>query len=393
MKNSEEIEKDYFLCLDCIKDIYLKKYIESKKTIKDYCTICQGYKNVINISLDNEVTSFARFLIRYHFPEYEYNPHWGGDYPPAQFYDDNPIISHLFVGNNNNCRDEEIEDFLNCLFELETCDNEIELYYGRDEDGRGVFLNSIKDEKSKIWKQYKDHLLNRNYYLLEEEAKSTLNNLLHNFKIKINQNTSYYRARIGYEEKEYNLDISKVIEKVPFQTEKLSAPPILKSKAGRANRQGVSYLYLSSDQKTAIGEVRPHPGHYVSVGEFTSQTEINLIDLRFIDLVEYYKDSSKLNLFKLFRDLSEELSLPILPDEQENYLVTQFISDIIRQLGYDGILFNSSLAQGHNLVVFNPKNFEYVDGSSRLLKITNIDFGFRPVLYQLDRFSERLIEK
>lgn len=152
-------------------------------------------------------------------------------------------------------------------------------------------------------------------------------------------------------------------------------------------------MYLASDSKTAFGEVRPHPGHYVSYGEFTSNKELIVADLRFIDLMKFYRDNKKLALFKLLKDLSEELSIPILPEEQENYLVTQFISDVIRQLGFDGILFKSSVSSGHNFVAFNTDNFVFKVGSSKLIKITSVEFGFKATEYHIDNFLERAIEK
>ncbi len=386
-----EETKTFYLCAECSKDIYLKNYVKVNAKSKASCTICLNEVRTLNISVDTEIVDFCRFLIRYHFPEYDYNTHWGGDDLPQQFYSDNPIISHQFADLDN--RDIEVEEFLYELFDINNYDSKIDLYYGHDESGRGLFPEAIKNEKSNTWRAYKTELRNKNFFLLEDEAKKTFSKLLDDLTIKLNSGENYFRARIGYKEKKEEVGISSVTIKVPFSNDELSSPPVLKAKAGRANRQGVAFLYLASDSKTALGEIRPHPGHYVSIGEFTSKKKLTVADLRFIDLMKFYRDDKKLQLFKLLKDLSEELSIPILPEEQENYLVTQFISDVIRQLGFDGILFNSSVSSGHNLVAFNADNFVFKTGSSNLIKIISVEFGYKATEYHIDSFLERAIEK
>lgn len=117
------------------------------------------------------------------------------------------------------------------------------------------------------------------------------------------------------------------------------------------------------------------------------------MDLRFINLIEYFKNPKEFEIFKFLRDISEELSIPILPEEKENYLVTQFISDIIRQIGFDGILFNSSVSDGHNLVAFNNDKFSFKEKSQKLIKITKAQFQHKPVEYDIDLFMEIALEK
>jgi hypothetical protein len=301
--------KTFYLCAECSKDIYLKNYINANAKSKAICNICLNKSKTVNISNGSEIIDFCRFLIRFHFPEYDYNTHWGGDELPQQFYSDNPIISHQFADLSN--REIEVEEFLYELFDIHNYDSKIEIYYGHDETGRGLFPEAIKNEKSNTWRVYKKELQQKNFYLLEDEARKTFANLLDNLTHKIPKGENYFRARIGYKENIEEIGISPVTIKVPFSEDELSAPPILKAKAGRANRQGVAFLYLASDSTTAFGEIRPHPGHYVSYGEFISQKDLKVADLRFIDLMKFYCDEKKLQLFKLLKDLSDELSIPI----------------------------------------------------------------------------------
>jgi hypothetical protein len=345
------------------------------------------------VSTNKPLQEFARFLIRYHYPEYEYNHHFGGDDLPKQFFSDNPILSHHYIQANDPNRDPEPEDFLHDLFDLDNVHSPIELYCGHYKGTRLLFATPIKEEKSKLWDKYKQHIKTKNYFLIEEDAMKALDKIFNQFKIELPEGLFYYRARIGYKEIEKEITISSVKLKVPYTNSEIGAPPPLKATPGRANRQGVSFLYLASDKGTAIGEVRPHPGHYVSLGKFKGVQNLVLADLRFIDLSKFYHDKNALETFKLLRDLGDELSLAILPEEKENYLITQFISEIIRRLGLDGILFNSSVSDGHNLVVFNSDKFEYVDSDSELVKIMNVDFKYKLTEYHIDGFLEKAIEK
>ena len=385
-------ETQHYLCLECIKDKYLKNYVLIRYDSIETCSICQNKSRGININNQN-LNDFCRFLIRYHYPEYEYNSHFGGDNLPSQFYKENPIISHLY--NDNDARLEEIEDFLFLLFDLHNDNSEIDLYYGHYNGERFLWPNAIKNEKSKIWEQYTKELQEVNYYELEEHAKETFEKILDGLRHTLAIDMVFHRARIGYEIKKEstNLGTNTIDIKIPFKGQQISSPPILRANPGRANRQGVSFLYLASTEETALGEVRPHPGHYVSVSKFNSIVKLHVADLRLIDLEKYYKSEDLLESFKLLRDLSDELSIPILPEEKQNYIVTQFITDIVRQLGFDAILYNSSVTNGYNVVAFDPRKFSNESQDSTLIKISSVSFTYKQIEYEIDNWMKNLTEK
>jgi len=392
MENQEQ-EQEYFLCKDCVVDNYLKGLVSKNSDSENTCAICLQKKKVANISSNQDVKDLSRFLIRYYYPEYEYNIHWGGDELPKLFYHENPIISNKF--SNQSTREVEIEEFLMHLIDLWGFDNPIPIYWGHDDYGRGLFIESIKNEKAKLWVNFKKHLRQKNYYLIEDEAKKKLAPYFKELDFTVDTNIELVRARIGFKEEEKHLEhYARPIQiKVPYTNGEISAPPPLKATAGRANRHGVSYLYLASDIETAIGEVRPHPGHYISIGKFKPLENLKVVDLRAIDLLKYFKSGDNLEVFKLLRDLADELSIPILPEEKENYLVTQFISDIVRQLNYDGILFKSSVSDGYNFVAYNAEKFGYLPDSSRLIKVQKIEFDYKDVEFDFDGFIQKAIEK
>lgn len=385
--------KCFYLCHSCIKDKYLHHLFSQSQTSIETCAICVVKKSVVNVSDNENFRNFSRFLIRYHYPEYDYNPHVGGDDLPRPFYNENPILSHNFIGFETSDRKEEIDDFLHELFDLHNYKNPIELYCGHYEGTRLLFTTPIKEEKSKLWESYKSHLKDKNYFLIEDDAKKNIGEILGEFKTVVLAKQLYWRSRIGFTEIAKFITITAVKLKTAYTHSDIGAPPAMKATPGRANRQGVSFLYLASDKHTALGEVRPHPGHYVSIGKFESLKDLTMADLRFVDLSKFYNDPKKLETFKLLRDLGDELGLAVLPEEKQNYLITQFISDIIRQLGFDGILFNSSVSNGHNLVIFDPNDFRYLDNDGELVRIVTVDYRYKTTEYHIDGFLEKAIEK
>lgn len=86
-----------------------------------------------------------------------------------------------------------------------------------------------------------------------------------------------FRARIGIDTILIKPDIlvedrHKVV--IPYKKSEIGAPKPSIAGDGRFNRKGTSFLYLASSLKTAINEIRPSVGHYVSIGQFKINKEV-----------------------------------------------------------------------------------------------------------------------
>jgi len=86
----------------------------------------------------------------------------------------------------------------------------------------------------------------------------------------------------------------------PFLGAAIGAPPPAKAAPGRLNRDGV-FVSLSCDptKMTAAAEVRPHPGHRVSIGAFRSLRDIRLADFGVIDIAVFSSSDARLDIFHL----------------------------------------------------------------------------------------------
>ena len=73
------------------------------------------------------------------------------------------------------------------------------------------------------------------------------------------------------------------------------------------------------------------------------------------------------------------MSLPIRKRDQIlDYIPTQYISEFIKSLGFDGVEYQSSLdSKGHNLAIFNPDKFECID--TKVYDINSIKLEFTEI--------------
>lgn len=169
----------------------------------------------------------------------------------------------------------------------------------------------------------------------------------------------FFRARVHHK------------EEPAFRKEDMGCPPTPElATPGRANPNGIRYLYLCCDDKTPFYEVRPYYLDRVDIGEFLILED----NVKIVDFTE------KVNLFKVFYDdgedtfkqkvkrrvlfdaISNDLSKPLRSfDTELEYVPTQYICEYFKDSGADGIKFKSSVrANGKNLVLFYPEKAECV---------------------------------
>lgn len=137
----------------------------------------------------------------------------------------------------------------------------------------------------------------------------------------------------------------------------LPPPPEFFSE-GRANPAGIRYTYLCEDEITPVYEVRPTINQIVSVAQFQLSKQLKIYDINYA--------TEKLELPPLFSIISEKFSTPYNGNPME-YLPTQYLTEFIRTMGFDGIRFNSSLHKnGKNVVLFD---MDYKVISSKLVTV------------------------
>lgn len=194
--------------------------------------------------------------------------------------------------------------------------------------------------------------------------------------ISVKKGKILYRGRI----KEKNV--------TKYKRKEMLIPPLGKKSIGRANPIGINYLYTASTIKTAIAEVRAWKNCIVSIATLKLKTSINLIDLSIVDIPKSifetlpYSEFNILNrmeYWELEELLQKTLAIPIDPrDAEVEYIFTQYICERVRALGYDGIVFKSSLGEGVNYVFFSDEYIivETIDD----YKVEDIEYKALPTI-------------
>ena len=166
----------------------------------------------------------------------------------------------------------------------------------------------------------------------------------------------------------------------------MAAPPPYKATAGRANRAGTSYLYLATDDHTAIAEVRPHPNQVISVGTFVNQEMIRLADFERVTITECSSSDDELDKFRLIHSIARAFAEPLPPEQRWRYALTQLLADTLRRMKYGGIRFGSSVAAGANITAFDPTLWKSA-GKTRVVVVKELRYCFEalPVVSDSDR--------
>lgn len=173
-------------------------------------------------------------------------------------------------------------------------------------------------------------------------------------------NDKFFRARVHRKEEPMFLPTEMGCPAEP----NLASP-------GRANPKGISYLYLSCDSETPFYEVRPYYLDRVDVGEFLIvEDNVKIVDFtEKVNLFNVYCDEGdeafrkKVKRRVLFDAISRDLSKPLRTfDSELEYIPTQYICEYFKDMGADGIMFESSVrSNGKNLVLFYPEKATCVD--------------------------------
>lgn len=258
----------------------------------------------------------------------------------------------------------------------------------------------IISEAIKLWHDFQYEILYKNRYFTRHRVLEIVEEIANFNTVIIDRKTQLFRARIFDEDIDFLMKLESeekiedtVEEKVDrlraaimrntinaevkkredtgfwgFDKEKSYVPKNKKSiNDGRVNPKCISYLYTAFEEYTAMVEVRPYLKSYVSIAVIKPFEDLRIADFSLSSLGK----GDELSLVIQFL-VMDAFSKPVNNNVIE-YIPTQYISEYIKSLGFDGIKFNSSLNKGgNNLTVFYPEKCEAI--SSKLVEIENIYF-------------------
>jgi RES domain-containing protein len=168
----------------------------------------------------------------------------------------------------------------------------------------------------------------------------------------LKRDTIFYRGRPGC-----------AAQGQPYVGAAIGAPPAALAVPGRANRAGVSVLYLARNAETVAAELRARTANGpISICRVRPNRDLRVIDIvKGFPTINPFTSSEEhlgwtIEIAELLNLFSSELSWPVqLDDNPQQYRVTQQLCEAVRSAGYDGILYPSTRQErGKNLVVFDP---------------------------------------
>ena len=125
--------------------------------------------------------------------------------------------------------------------------------------------------------------------------------------------------------------------------------------------------------------MQPWKGATASVAKFSTMKEITLIDLtqKFYikDVFGYGEDLPfVVEDQSLLRRLGRELSKPVSPNKINiEYIPTQYVTEIVRNLKYDGMIYPSALGKDKNIVLFDENTVQCEE--VKLHQVKAIDYS------------------
>jgi len=245
--------------------------------------------------------------------------------------------------------------------------------------------------------EFSAEVLNKSRYIYDKKTKIFINALIdtcENHDAELRKGSILFRAQRGCDKEPiFDQATNEHIadDDYPYKKERMF-PLKEKSIEGRANPRGISYLYLSSDKNTACAEARPWKDSIISLGIFHVKKNIKIIDCSKVKKkFEFFLEQPEPHIKEecVWADINNTFSQPVNPnDPKTEYIPTQIIAEIIREQGYDGIAYKSSLEKGYNIVLFDFNAVEML--GCWLTKTKDIFFDFE---HRKRGYGKTVIEK
>jgi len=320
------------VCPHCFNDLELKQFIISSSIEKGKCDYCINDIDSELLDINELLDFFAEFL-----QLFRADPH--GIPLTKLIQKDWDIFTEKSIAQNILS---EILATINCAIS--------------NSKEKVVYVEEII-ENAKYWEILKDELKWKRRFLTNIDRLEELGWFrFFDQQITLPESIPLFRARLHHSG-----------DQEAFKSDNMGCPSQNKSTSGRANPQGIPYLYLCKDIETTLYETRATYLDEISIGTFVVKSDIEVILVDFTDNISAFLNMGNIVEYTksvlLKKHISFDLSKPMRRyDSELEYIPTQFICEFIRYItNADGILFNSSLHKGgKNIVLFQPEKVECI---------------------------------
>jgi hypothetical protein len=220
------------------------------------------------------------------------------------------------------------------------------------------------------WANFVNEIKSENRFFIQKNAivRDVVRELLNRHTKTIKAGTVLFRGRISDTEN-------------GFPLEKLFQPPRDKATPGRANPEGISYLYLAKERETTLYEIGASLNDYVCIGEFELLEDIKIVVLREVQNISPFLEDVNLEEYVKNKDILTQfgiaLSTPLRSfDSSREYLPTQYLCEYVKSLGIDGVEYASAMNKGGtNYAIFDGNKFKCVNKTMVVVKEISVKIG------------------
>lgn len=358
-----------FCCTECFADETLKSFVREKGETGD-CGFC-GAEDVLSIDpyelneLFQPLVGLCE-IVEIGVNRTEDEDPWEVGSPLADCIDED---WEVFSDRVSDSKHKLLDDIVNAHHRQE---DEIDVNDLWTERSNAFLARSL----SELWRGFARSLRYERRFIPKEpepgesaDPRELLEGALPKVHILIRSGTEVFRARLG---------TAPGDARKPRSIEEMGAPPRELARAGRMNPPGIPYLYLAMSEATAIAEVRPWKGASVSIARYTLPRDFQVADLTDAPGIIPFGNSdlsTEVEQQRLLRFLGREFSRPVNPDAADvDYVPTQYLTELIQDSGFEGILYPSALGSDANLVLFEHKDL--APDQAWLQEITQVAYEY-----------------
>lgn len=244
------------------------------------------------------------------------------------------------------------------------------------------------------WRSYQEftrRVRHKRRYVWDAEIRAFLDTVLATLRerdVRITEGTILCRAQQGVSDDPVVEEGVEVGEEPHGYGATRMKPQLNRAREGRVNPVGIPILYLASDEKTAISEVRPGMGAEISVAQFkvlrdlravnlsVGHGQISIGHLTFNHLLGEEAPNAEAKDKAVWIDIDNAFSRPVtISDEAPDYVPTQILAELFRDNGYDAVIYRSQFGEsGYNVALFNVDDADAINCAPYQVKGIEVTF-------------------
>lgn len=227
--------------------------------------------------------------------------------------------------------------------------------------------------KGKHWSDFEEDIRHQNRFHSKMVNEEQLIKFFQLCTVKLQPGSRYVRARIS--------DTG-----IPLPGNEMGKAPEKKASSGRLNAVGIGYLCLCQDKEVALSEIKASVNDVCTIAtyEVPCDSEIRVVDLSQITNVSYFMFDNKDVYLMNQEDLLElDNAMKTTSDRNRSevaYVPTEYISDLIKSMGVDGISYKSSLVPDvRDVVLFAEDKVEQISNELISYQISGIKYTLKKI--------------